>query len=411
MSRSKKEPVDPPEGGWGWFIVVAVFIWCALTYGPAVAFPVLYQSIVREFGVTLGQATWLTGAFEFGKSCGYLTLPIFTTKFGDRKTAFCLSIFGALSICLSSLAGAPEIIYIFTGFVPGFVTGNLSVLSFTVIPRYFVKRRMVALGLSQTGSGLGTLALAPLIQILVDFYGWRGALLLLGGLSLNCAVAAALVRPIYLKSDITADPKKKNPTAEVLCRVVSKPKLWLASFVLVLVYSGLKGYLSFVISFATDVLGTGELEATFLLSIYSLVTMISRIIFGVIGDWKKVSIIWVIVITEFIAGLMIGVAWFIKGYALLAVNCSVMSFFSSVSHTFYVPVVAGIVGERDLEWGIGIVGFVSSVVGSGAVPLIGFVVDSSGDVKWAFAISAIFMVIGSLLNLFLFPPKPDETAV
>ena len=71
---------------------------------------------------------------------------------------------------------------------------------------YFEKRRSLATGLSMCGGGIGTIMFAPLIEILVDEYGWRGAALIVGGLVLNGCVFGALLRPLELNKQQQRQP-------------------------------------------------------------------------------------------------------------------------------------------------------------------------------------------------------------
>lgn len=64
------------------------------------------------------------------------------------------------------------------------------------VMEYFSTRRALAMGLGFTGVGLSSFVFSPLFQYLVDFYGWRGALLILGGLSFNIVASGALIRPL-----------------------------------------------------------------------------------------------------------------------------------------------------------------------------------------------------------------------
>lgn len=49
---------------------------------------------------------------------------------------------------------------------------------------------------SSSGSGIGTFILAPAVQLLIENYSWRGALLILGGFVSNLCVCGALMRPL-----------------------------------------------------------------------------------------------------------------------------------------------------------------------------------------------------------------------
>ena len=64
---------------------------------------------------------------------------------------------------------------------------------------YFEKRRSFATGLAVCGSGVGTFVFAPLTKMLVEQYSWKGAVLILAGLLLNCILCGALFRPLEMK--------------------------------------------------------------------------------------------------------------------------------------------------------------------------------------------------------------------
>ena len=68
------------------------------------------------------------------------------------------------------------------------------ILSKSMIGRCFKTNYATANGIGQTGSPLGLILMAPLVQLLLDTYGWRGAMLLLGGISLHLVVCGALLR-------------------------------------------------------------------------------------------------------------------------------------------------------------------------------------------------------------------------
>lgn len=75
------------------------------------------------------------------------------------------------------------------------------------LSRYFSRRRVLAVGLALTGNGASSLLLAPTLQLLLDTFGWRGALLLLGAITLHLAPCGALLRPLVLPGDPPAPPR------------------------------------------------------------------------------------------------------------------------------------------------------------------------------------------------------------
>ena len=86
-------------------------------------------------------------------------------------------------------------------FVAGFGFALASLPALTMIGRYFKRRRSLANGLSRSGGG-AYFFLAPLLQYLLNLYGWQGCLLVIGGLELHLIACALLLRPVHLKEEL-----------------------------------------------------------------------------------------------------------------------------------------------------------------------------------------------------------------
>ena len=83
-----------------------------------------------------------------------------------------------------------------------------------IVQQYFTKRRPLAAGIAFSGLAVGTVIVGPLIQWCINMYGWRGALLIMAGIFLNCAVCGALFRPLpevtkLAKSNVIYIPSKE----------------------------------------------------------------------------------------------------------------------------------------------------------------------------------------------------------
>ena len=61
---------------------------------------------------------------------------------------------------------------------------------------YFEKKRALANGITSSGSGIGTFIFSPLCNTLQTEYGWKGALLIISGITLNCLACGALYLPV-----------------------------------------------------------------------------------------------------------------------------------------------------------------------------------------------------------------------
>ena len=85
-----------------------------------------------------------------------------------------------------------------------------------VVGHWFEKRRAFATGVAVCGSSLGSFFIAPLCSTLVRYFGWRGTVLILGGLVLNCFWAGALFRPVRLRypDEEEAEEEEEDDEAE-----------------------------------------------------------------------------------------------------------------------------------------------------------------------------------------------------
>ena len=74
------------------------------------------------------------------------------------------------------------------------------------VTRSFTKNLAVASGVARTGFSMGLFVMAPLTQLFLSTYGWRGTMLLVGGISLHASVCGALM----VATDQAAQPHRRT---------------------------------------------------------------------------------------------------------------------------------------------------------------------------------------------------------
>uniref|UniRef100_A0A8C6UCN4 Solute carrier family 16 member 12a n=1 Tax=Neogobius melanostomus TaxID=47308 RepID=A0A8C6UCN4_9GOBI len=211
------------EGGWGWMIVAGCFLANICTRAVTRCVSIFFVEFQQHFQRDYSSTAWIHSTID--------GITMFCGKTG--RTADTVSYFStlAMSICLSSSSGrisgnhfsSRSIVMVggllsFTGMVissfanslaflyvsMGIVTGLGFALSYTptvaMVGNYFHERKALAYGIGLSGSGIGTFILSPAVQLLIELYSWRGALLVLGGFVANLCVCGALLRPIKPKS-------------------------------------------------------------------------------------------------------------------------------------------------------------------------------------------------------------------
>ena len=79
-------------------------------------------------------------------------------------------------------------------YVSGIGMASMDPISITMLSNYFEKRRGFANSMANSGGSLGGLIFAPLLTAMFDYYGYSGAMLLVGAFLLHGFIGAALFR-------------------------------------------------------------------------------------------------------------------------------------------------------------------------------------------------------------------------
>lgn len=150
------------------------------------------------------------------------------------------------------------------------------------------------------GSPVFLSGLAPLNQYLLDMYGWRGTLLILGGLMLNSCVAGALMRPVgLLHTTSPADKQQEVEKKPIFSSCVKKVRSILDPSIFkdrgfliyiignVMFFFGAYAPFLFLAEYAVSQ-GVDEYSAAFLLSIAGFVDIFTRPTTGLVANCKQI---------------------------------------------------------------------------------------------------------------------------
>lgn len=180
------------EGGYGWVTVGAAFVTHMVTFGLVYSFSVLFPAILDEFGRGRGATAWvgsIAAAFMlgFGGVAGMIT-----DRLGPRRVMAAGALLLGGGLIGSSWTTALWQVYLAYGLAVG-IGGALSYIpAIGAVGQWFDRRRGLALGVAVAGSGVGTLLIAPIAESMIDAYGWRSAVRILGVAGLALMLAAAI---------------------------------------------------------------------------------------------------------------------------------------------------------------------------------------------------------------------------
>ena len=193
-------PPREPFRGW-WILAASV---AAMAVGSGVsfwAFGLYIGPLESEFGwsrteVSLGFSV----SFIVSGASGPLIGRWIDTR-GPRSAIIIGSVFTAASYLLLASTGALWQWYLYSS-INAFFRQLMFFIPFqALISRWFDRRRGIALGIFGTGFSVGGLVFLPVMGVLIDVLGWRGAFVVSGG-----AIAAMfLPTAVWLVRDSPSD--------------------------------------------------------------------------------------------------------------------------------------------------------------------------------------------------------------
>lgn len=121
---------------------------------------------------------------------------ILSVKYSYRTVVFVGGTFAAVGMIITYWATSIGYLYVSYGVFVGTGAGLSFPPTVYIVTSYFVRLRGLANGLCISGSALGSIFLPPLLRFLLETYGYRGACLIMGGITLNTWIAALFYEPV-----------------------------------------------------------------------------------------------------------------------------------------------------------------------------------------------------------------------
>ncbi|KAL7294649.1 hypothetical protein TKK_0011952 [Trichogramma kaykai] len=196
----------PPDGGYGWVIVFASFMCNMIVDGIAYTFGVFLSDLCTYFDESKSKVTWAGSLLSGVYLMAGPVVSALTNKYGCRVVCIAGSILGTLAFILSTFAKSVTMLMMTYGVLGGIGFGLIYLPAVVCVGYYFETKRSLATGIAVCGSGFGTFLFAPLANILLDEYKWKGANLILAGFILNCVIFGALMRPLQYPKASSVKP-------------------------------------------------------------------------------------------------------------------------------------------------------------------------------------------------------------
>ena len=282
---------------YGWWIVIGSAILLAVLGPAAVAVANIYQTpIVAQYGITNSQFA-ISNSLVLG--VGVFLSPIVSKQLsGDYfKRYYIISLIIYAVAYVGYGLTTDRMVFYFLSLFVGFGSLSTTIIPVTIlISHWFKDKRGLALSLAFSGLGIGGIVFSQLVTFLINTYNYQVAYMVYGSLMLIIGLPVILfiikVKPeemgltpygkedsVYDKSDKQFDSDDMNPR--------SSKSILSGSFVLLLIGAVLVGVVNNSgFGQFPPVLANlhGEATAAQIISVYSGIGIIGKILLGHIND-------------------------------------------------------------------------------------------------------------------------------
>ncbi|XP_009875773.1 PREDICTED: monocarboxylate transporter 7-like, partial [Apaloderma vittatum] len=253
----------------------------------------------------------------------------------------------------------------------------------SIVSHYFSKKRALANAIASAGECAFAFTFGPFFQWLISQYGWKGALLIIGGIQLNICVCGALMRPPTSGCLLEASPETPpGNTAsridkEVKSPITHKTFNWMLvrrpEFVFYAIF-GILAAMSFFVPplFLVPLsysLGIDESWTASLLSTLAVVDFAGRLLCGWYANFHVTKTVHLLTMTITLISTSLMLLPLANNYLSLAIFTGFYGFFFGTTVAIHITVLADVVGMPDFDSALGLFMLIRSTGGFVGLPL------------------------------------------
>ncbi|CAD5122174.1 DgyrCDS10620 [Dimorphilus gyrociliatus] len=266
--------------------------------------------------------------------------------------------------------------------------GLMYLCSYVMIGHYFNKWRAFATGFSSCGSGVGTFVFAPLSAYLIEQFGWRGALLIHAGITLQGCVIGMTFRSV---NELTTNADGTNEKNKGKKRTIDFKLLLNIPFMLFCISSFLCAIGFFVPStYLPDYAiskGISRRKSAFLLSLFGIFNTLGRIVCGLISDNSKVDPLQIYYLALIAGGCTTMFVSFMVAYWQLCIYAAIYGITIAIYVSLCAIIIIDLLGLEKLSNAFGFLNMFRGFSTFIGVPTAGALYDISGNYRLAFYVA------------------------
>jgi MFS transporter, OFA family, oxalate/formate antiporter len=176
----------------------------SLTFGLSNSYTDFFLPLSQEFGWNHAITSTIPAVSLMTFSLGSLLSGFTLSKVGFRRMSYIGSVMVGSGILLSSKISSFTELLITFGIIAPLGISIVAAAGNSIVIKWFIKRRGVAVGMTTAGSGVGTLVIPPVAELLIVNQGWRTAFFALGVAFLAFMLITSFF--MQLPEDVSAKP-------------------------------------------------------------------------------------------------------------------------------------------------------------------------------------------------------------
>ncbi|XP_037071257.1 monocarboxylate transporter 13-like [Pollicipes pollicipes] len=381
-SKGLEDPVVV-DGGHGWLVVLGAFLTNMCIVGTVKSFGLINLRIIEMFNVSASETAVVTGMLLTTSLMISPLVGALCQRFTCRQCATFGGLLCFVGFCLSSLATSILQLCFTIGLLVGIGCGFITTPSILIATHYFPTRRSLVNGLVMAGNSAGSFVMPPLLQLLLEQFGLRGTLLVIGAICLHAVAGAALYRPIAQQERLLRNPLFMLVALSVFLMAAGSPYA-----VLQLPVFGVTR-------------GLTPRETAEILSIVSAVDLASRLGFGWLLDKGFVRRQYALAASQLLAGGAVLVLPFCRGYGSILAMFLVCTIGMGAWFINTAPVMADHHGIEKIAVSFGLLKMFHGLSTLVMPPIFGAIADGTGDYGAQYFAIGACMASGGLVVLLI----------
>lgn len=418
MDNQKNAQIDKQGWFYGWNILLLTMVFQAVSYGLITyGFALLVVPWQQEFGAAVRDIMLGIAILQFSAGVQSAFVGRALDNYSPRLIVMVGAGLLAIGFGLMAMATALwQIIVLYATLIPAAIAMTGPLVAQSLILRWFVGRRGVAMGISALGTSIGGLIFPSLLGLMLASSGWRISLLVIPSLG---ALVVCLLTYIVLNKRLPPKIIQKPQSGDdshcgtifttdnrqwKTKEIFSSKSFWILVVAFIPVIAS---YSAVQFNFGPYIknLGYAPEQTAVLISIVAFLMLLGKLLFGHLADFVDVRLLYVLAV-----GAMCMVLVLLQGAPDLWL-IRVCAGFLGVAIGGYIPLSGLIIGALFGVASFGrVMGLFTMFITLGAFGsiLAGWIYDQTGNYDAVFRVFLAILLLPASSILFLKLPAKNQ---